>query len=240
VEAAPWPRPSPCAASARRSTLTTTPPPLGGAAQSVVEKVGEHLGDPVRVHDHVPGDLITEHRDRRRVCSLVTVGDRLEVRAQRPDRGAHLVGDIAEHLGAAQLDASQVGRHRVEGRGELVELGAPDGRDRTRPTGGEPRDMTSTTRGHNDGGTSHVLGMLGVRAVVIVVLLVAGRSLREALPLAAGLACPILMIGMMFTMRNGDSHPHGEASSADRSDHAHHAGHASHDAATERSDRAAV
>lgn len=54
--------------------------------------------------------------------------------------------------------------------------------------------------GHNHGGKKHLLGMVGIGAVVLVVLLVAGRSLGEALPLAAALACPLMMIGMMFVM----------------------------------------
>jgi len=45
--------------------------------------------------------------------------------------------------------------------------------------------------------------MLGIAAVVVVVLLAAGRSFSEALPLAAVLACPLMMVGMMFMMRKG-------------------------------------
>lgn len=63
--------------------------------------------------------------------------------------------------------------------------------------------MNMTTQGHNHGGKSHLLGMLGIGATVLVVLLFAGRSFREALPLAAVLACPLMMIGMMFMMRSG-------------------------------------
>jgi len=66
-------------------------------------------------------------------------------------------------------------------------------------------------QGHNHSGKSHVLGMLGAAALVLVVLLVAGRSFRESLPLAALLACPLMMIGMMFMMR-GDNHQHGHDS----------------------------
>jgi len=66
-------------------------------------------------------------------------------------------------------------------------------------------------QGHNHGGKSHLLGMLGAAALVLVVLLVAGRSFRESLPLAALLACPLMMIGMMFMMR-GDDHQHGHDS----------------------------
>jgi len=74
--------------------------------------------------------------------------------------------------------------------------------------------MNTTTEGHNHGGKSHLLGMLGIGALVLVVLLVAGRSLREALPLAAVLACPLMMIGMMFMMR-GDNHQHDNSTSTD-------------------------
>ena len=58
-------------------------------------------------------------------------------------------------------------------------------------------------QGHNHDGKSHLLGMLGIAAVVVVVLLAAGRSFSEALPLAAVLACPLMMVGMMFMMRKG-------------------------------------
>ena len=66
---------------------------------------------------------------------------------------------------------------------------------------------------HNHGGRSHLLGMLGIGAVVLVVLLAAGRSFGEALPLAALLACPVMMIGMMFMMRGGNGHEHGHEDS---------------------------
>ena len=77
-----------------------------------------------------------------------------------------------------------------------------------------------TTQGHNHGGKSHLLGMLGIGATVLIVLLFAGRSFREALPLAAVLACPLMMIGMMFMMRGG-GHQHGN-DSADHDDHDDH------------------
>lgn len=55
---------------------------------------------------------------------------------------------------------------------------------------------------HNHGGKSHLLVMVGLAAVVLVVLLAAGRSFGEAWPLAALLACPLMMIGMMFMTGN--------------------------------------
>ncbi|OIQ84412.1 hypothetical protein GALL_337550 [mine drainage metagenome] len=70
--------------------------------------------------------------------------------------------------------------------------------------------MNSPMQGHNHGGKNHLLGMLGIFAVILVVLLAAGRSFGEALPLAALLACPLMMIGMMFMMRGDDGHQHGE------------------------------
>ena len=79
--------------------------------------------------------------------------------------------------------------------------------------------MNNTMQGHNHGGKIHLLGMIGIGAVVLVILLVAGRSFRESLPLAAVLACPLMMIGMIFMMRGGNSHRHDEASSIDHERH---------------------
>lgn len=64
-------------------------------------------------------------------------------------------------------------------------------------------------QGHNHGGKSHLLGMVAIAAVVLVVLLGSGRSLQQALPYAIFLACPLMMIGMMFMMRGGSGQPHG-------------------------------
>ena len=77
--------------------------------------------------------------------------------------------------------------------------------------------MNMTTQGHNHSGKNHLLGMLGIGAAVLIVLLFAGRAFREALPLAAVLACPLMMIGMMFMMRGG-GHQHG-SDAADHHDH---------------------
>ncbi|TFC00974.1 hypothetical protein E3O42_10795 [Cryobacterium adonitolivorans] len=72
--------------------------------------------------------------------------------------------------------------------------------------------------GHNHGGKSHLIGMIVIGVVILGGLLVAGRSIGEALPIAAVLACPVMMIGMVFMMmRSGkakgsdtpnDSHLH--------------------------------
>jgi Protein of unknown function (DUF2933) len=75
--------------------------------------------------------------------------------------------------------------------------------------------MNTSMQGHNHGGKNHLLGMLGIGAIVLVVLLGTGRSLQQALPAALFLACPLMMVGMMFMMRgnNGqqqdnDTHEH--------------------------------
>jgi amino acid permease len=60
--------------------------------------------------------------------------------------------------------------------------------------------MSATVHGHDNGGKKHLLGMLAIAGVVLVALVAVGRSLGEALPLAAVLACPLMMIGMMFMM----------------------------------------
>ena len=77
--------------------------------------------------------------------------------------------------------------------------------------------MNSTMQGHNHGGKSHLLGMLGIGALVFVVLLGTGRSFQEALTLALVLACPLMMIGMMFMMRGGN----GQQLGNDATDHRH-------------------
>ncbi|TRW45745.1 DUF2933 domain-containing protein [Georgenia yuyongxinii] len=66
-------------------------------------------------------------------------------------------------------------------------------------------------QGHNHGARRHLLGMLGVGVVVLLLLLAAGRTVGEALPLAAALACPLMMIGMIFMMGRGHSQSHGSS-----------------------------
>ena len=78
--------------------------------------------------------------------------------------------------------------------------------------------MNANMQGHNHGGKSHLLGMLGIGALVLVVLLGTGRSFQQALPLALALACPLMMVGMMFMMRGGNGQQHGN----DAPDHRDH------------------
>ncbi|WP_372594674.1 hypothetical protein [Actinotalea sp.] len=59
----------------------------------------------------------------------------------------------------------------------------------------------------------HLLSMLGIGGLIFVGLLVSGRSASEALYLAAVLACPVMMVGMMLMMRgqqHDDDHPTDE------------------------------
>ena len=78
--------------------------------------------------------------------------------------------------------------------------------------------MNTDMQGHNHGGKNHLLGMLGIGALILVVLLGTGRTFREALPLAAFLACPLMMIGMMFMMRGNNGQQNGN----DTTDHRNH------------------
>jgi len=76
--------------------------------------------------------------------------------------------------------------------------------------------MNTNMQGHNHGGKSHLLGMLGIGAVVLVVLLGTGRSFQQALPLALFLACPLMMVGMMFMMRGGNNQQQGNGATDQR------------------------
>ena len=78
--------------------------------------------------------------------------------------------------------------------------------------------MNTNMQGHNHGGKSHLFGMLGIGALVLVVLLGTGRSFQQALPLALALACPLMMVGMMFMMRGGNGQQHGN-DAPDQRDH---------------------
>jgi hypothetical protein len=89
--------------------------------------------------------------------------------------------------------------------------------------------MNTNMQGHNHGGKNHLLGMLGIGAVVLVVLLGAGVSFREALPYAAFLACPLMMVGMMYMMRGGNGQQHGN-DTTDHRDHNDATDHGNHDA----------
>ena len=81
--------------------------------------------------------------------------------------------------------------------------------------------MNTNMQGHNHGGKSHLFGMLGIGALVLVVLLATGRSFQQALPLALFLACPLMMVGMMIMMRGGSGQQDGNdaADHRDTSDH---------------------
>jgi len=88
--------------------------------------------------------------------------------------------------------------------------------------------MNTNMQGHNHGGKNHLLGMLSIGALVLVVLLASGSSLRTALPFAALLACPLMMGGMMFMlMRGGNSHQQSDdapnqGAHNDATDHRNH------------------
>jgi hypothetical protein len=82
--------------------------------------------------------------------------------------------------------------------------------------------MTMQTDGHR----GHVLGMVAVGAAVLLVLLAAGRSVGEAIPLAAALACPLMLIGMVFVMGRGS-----------RGDSVHHVAGRPHEAPGSAVDR---
>ena len=90
--------------------------------------------------------------------------------------------------------------------------------------------MNTNMQGHNHGGKSHLLWMLGIGGVVLVVLLGTGRSFGQALPYALFLACPLMMVGMMFMMMRGNGHQQGTdatdqrdpSDAADRHDHKAH------------------
>ncbi len=97
--------------------------------------------------------------------------------------------------------------------------------------------MNTNMQGHNHGGKGHLFGMVGIAALVFVVLLGTGRSFQEALPLAILLACPLMMIGMMFMMRGGNDHQHGN-DTADHRAHIDATSHRNHDAPAERKDAA--
>jgi hypothetical protein len=57
---------------------------------------------------------------------------------------------------------------------------------------------------------SHLTGMLLAGAAALAVALLAGFSLSSALPYAALLACPLMMVGMMVMMSRGGGHAGGK------------------------------
>jgi len=93
--------------------------------------------------------------------------------------------------------------------------------------------MNTNMQGHGHGMKGHLLWMLGIGGVVLVVLLGTGRPLGEALPLALFLACPLMMIGMMFMMRGGNGQQHGNEATGHRD---HGDTPRDHDAPAERQD----
>jgi len=84
--------------------------------------------------------------------------------------------------------------------------------------------MNTNMQGHNHGGKSHLLWMLGIGGAVLVLLLGSGRSFQQALPYAIFLACPLMMVGMMLMMGNGNGHQHGNDANArnEPTDHTDH------------------
>ncbi len=78
--------------------------------------------------------------------------------------------------------------------------------------------MNTNMQGHNHGGKSHLLWMLGIGGAVLAVQLGLGRSFAQSLPLAIFAACPLMMIGMM--MQGGNNHQHGKEAN-DHRDHNH-------------------
>jgi hypothetical protein len=87
--------------------------------------------------------------------------------------------------------------------------------------------MNTNMQGHNHGGKNHLLWMLGMVGGVLIVLLGSGRSLQQALPYAIFLACPLMMVGMIFMMGRGNSHQQGNDAPS-QSDHQHTADHGDH------------
>lgn len=88
--------------------------------------------------------------------------------------------------------------------------------------------MHTNMQGHNHGAKQHLLWMLGIGSVVLIVLLSTGRSFQQALPYALFLACPLMMVGMMFMMMRDNGHQQG-TNTTDERDRSHAADH-DHDA----------
>lgn len=89
--------------------------------------------------------------------------------------------------------------------------------------------MNTNMQSHNHSGKNHLLWMLGIGGAVLVVLLGTGRSFQQALPYAIFLACPLMMVGMMFMMRGGDGHQQSNDAPNQR-DHNDATDHGNHDA----------
>ncbi len=52
---------------------------------------------------------------------------------------------------------------------------------------------------------SHIVAMIWIGGAIFVGLLLTGRSASESLYLAAVLSCPVMMIGMVVTMRGSEA-----------------------------------
>jgi hypothetical protein len=89
--------------------------------------------------------------------------------------------------------------------------------------------MNTNMQGHNHGGKNHLLGMLGIGALVLVVLLATGNSFRTALPFAVFLACPLMMGGMMFMMMRGGNGRQQGNDAPNQRDHNGVTDHRNHD-----------
>lgn len=79
--------------------------------------------------------------------------------------------------------------------------------------------MNTARRGsslHQHSGMFHVVWMAGIAAGILVVLLLMGRPLGDAVFLAVALACPLIMIGMMFIMGRGQRQDDGRPKVTDR------------------------
>jgi hypothetical protein len=90
--------------------------------------------------------------------------------------------------------------------------------------------MNTNMQGHNHGGKNHLLGMLGIGALVFVILLATGSSFRTALPFAFLLACPLMMGGMMFMMMRGGNGNQQGNDAPNPHDHNDATNHRNHDA----------
>lgn len=70
----------------------------------------------------------------------------------------------------------------------------------------------SGSSGHQHSGMSHVRWMAGIAAAILVVLLLMGRPLGDAIFLSILLACPLMMVGMMVMMGRSQPQDDGDRS----------------------------
>jgi hypothetical protein len=76
----------------------------------------------------------------------------------------------------------------------------------------------------NHSGTGHLKGMALITGGAFVVLLLLGKSAGEAFSYALVLACPLMMVGMMFGGHGGHGGHGGSEDDAGHDDHAGHSG----------------